>query len=339
MHKGFAFAVVGAIATIAIFAVTNSQSQHTQLFANDFSLHEVSFINYITEYKKSYFNKEEYEYRFSIFRHHLLEIEKHNSNPERTYDQGLNEFCDLTEEEFQQHLGLKVPEVLQRGPQAPVGECDSYGVDWVSAGYVSPIKDQGACGSCWAFSAVGAVESRFAVKMGSTGYLTQLSEQELVDCSKAYGNNGCGGGWMDMAFNYDIAEGGEIKGTDYPYHARDESCKKTGKDKHDRFTGHSSVAASDQGLCSALSTGPVSVAVYANGNFMRYQKGVFSDSTCVGQVNHGVIIAGYDAESYKLRNSWGSSWGEGGYMRMTRTSSNPKGECQVHEYMSYPDGF
>ena len=175
--------------------------------------------------------------------------------------------------------------------------------------------------------------------MGSQGYLTQLSEQELVDCSKAYGNNGCGGGWMDNAFNYDIAEGGEIESKDYPYHARDESCKKSGKSKHDHFTGHKSVQASEAGLCSALSTGPVSVAVYANGNFMRYSSGVFSDSTCRGQVNHGVIIAGYGDDFFKLRNSWGSGWGENGYMRMTRSSSNPSGECQVYEFMSYPDGF
>ena len=167
----------------------------------------------------------------------------------------------------------------------------------------------------------------------------RLSEQELVDCSRSYGNNGCGGGWMDNAFNYDIAEKGEIAESSYPYHAKDESCKKTGKSKNDKFTTHRSVSNSDSAVASALSSGPISIAVYVNGNFQRYRSGIFSDNTCTRQVNHGVILTGAQDGYFNLRNSWGTSWGERGYMRISRSSTNPYGTCNCRQFASYPDGF
>ena len=337
MHKGYALAVVGAIAVVAIVALTQSPGSSMSLFSSDLSTHEVAFMNYITEYRKSYFNRDEYEFRYSIFRSNMLAADKHNSDASRTYDQGVNQFSDLTEEEFRQYLGVVVPEAPQRGPVAEFNDV-SANTDWVAQGYVNAVKDQGSCGSCWAFSAVGVVESRDAVKNGKSS-LKRLSEQELVDCSRSYGNNGCGGGWMGNAFDYDIAEGGENAEADYAYHARDESCKKSGKTKYDKFSGHESVAKSDSALCSALESGPVSVAVYVNGNFQRYRSGIFSDNTCKGQVNHGVIIAGCQDGYLLLRNSWGGSWGEKGYMRMSRTSTNPSGTCQVDEFASYQTGF
>ena len=337
MHKGYALAVVGAIAVVAVLALS-AQPGSVNLFSNEISTSEVAFMNYITEYRKSYFNKEEYEFRYSIFRYNLEQAEKHNANPDRTYDQGINQFSDLTEEEFSHYLGVVVPEEPQRGPVAEFDGEVAANSDWVAAGYVNAIKDQGSCGSCWAFSAVGAVESRYAVKHGKSS-LMRLSEQELVDCSRSYGNNGCGGGWMDNAFNYDIAEKGEIAESSYPYHAKDESCKKTGKSKNDKFTTHRSVSNSDSAVGSALSSGPISIAVYVNGNFQRYRSGIFSDNTCTRQVNHGVILTGAQDGYFNLRNSWGTSWGERGYMRISRSSTNPYGTCNCRQFASYPDGF
>ena len=179
---------------------------------------------------------------------------------------------------------------------------------------VSGVKNQGQCGSCWAFSATGVMES-WARKKGQS---VNLSEQQLVDCSKSYGNHGCNGGWPSSALKYVIAKGIASQ-SEYPYTARDGSCRKDGGSF--RISGQSS-ASGCSGLQNAIQSGPVSVTVDAN-NWSSYRSGVFSN--CGKSIDHAVLLVGIVSGNWKIKNSWGTSWGESGYIRLA--SSNTCGVC------------
>lgn len=189
------------------------------------------------------------------------------------------------------------------------------------------MKDQSSCGSCWAFSAVGALESAYALK-GNT--LTTFSEQQLVDCSWGFGNEGCNGGWMDQAFNY--LKGKDICKTDdfKAYNARDNNaCDESKCTSGIRVVGISGVPAGNaDALDAALSHGPVSVAVDAS-NWSQYRGGVFSN--CASNLNHGVLLVGATADFWIIKNSWGSRWGENGFMNIKRGDT-----CGIAQAASYP---
>merc|ERR1712194_512562 len=210
------------------------------------------------------------------------------------------------------------------------GETLATTVNWITKGAVTPVKDQGQCGSCWAFSSTGGTEGSWEV---ATGSLVSLSEQQLVDCSKQ--NSGCNGGLMDYAFSY-------YKGTSiasessYPYTARDGSCKSsyTTAIPQGGVTGYKDVSSSSSSLMSALNSQPVSVAVQADQSaFQRYSGGIVT-SGCGTSFFHGVLAAGYDsAQGYFLvKNSWGASWGDAGYLKIG-TSGNV---CGITSQPSYP---
>jgi len=210
------------------------------------------------------------------------------------------------------------------------GETLATTVNWITKGAVTPVKDQGQCGSCWAFSSTGGTEGSWEV---ATGSLVSLSEQQLVDCSKQ--NSGCNGGLMDYAFSY-------YKGTSiasessYPYTARDGSCKSsyTTAIPQGGVTGYTDVGSSSSSLMSALNSQPVSVAVEADQSaFQRYSGGIVT-SGCGTSLDHGVLAAGYDsAQGYFLvKNSWGASWGDAGYLKIS-TSGNV---CGITSQPSYP---
>jgi len=208
---------------------------------------------------------------------------------------------------------------------------------------VTPIKNQGQCGSCWSFSATGAIEGAVAI---ASNKLNSLSEQQLVDCSVSYGNDGCNGGLMDYAFEYVITNKGLTDEKSYPYTATGpNTCKASGKKLVSTISGYCDVAVdNDKALAAAVSVGPVSVAIEADQScFQFYSSGIMSNSACGTQLDHGVLAVGFGSSGsqqyWKVKNSWGTSWGEAGYIQLGRAvSGQPQGVCGILMAASYPTG-
>ncbi|KAE8725724.1 Cysteine proteinase RD21a [Hibiscus syriacus] len=302
------------------------------------------YEEWLVHHGKAYNGLGEKEKRFWIFKDNLRFIDEHNSDESHSFKLGLNRFADLTNEEYRStYLGVKKPnrKVSKRSYRyaSRVGEALPDSVDWRKKGAVAPVKDQGSCGSCWAFSTIAAVEG---INQIVTADLISLSEQELVDCDRGY-NEGCNGGLMDYAFEFIINNGGIDTEEDYPYTARDGRCDPSRKNaKVVSIDSYEDVPANDEvALKKAASNQPISVAIEAGGRaFQLYQSGVF-DGICGTQLDHGVTVVGYGTENGKdywiVKNSWGENWGEGGYIKMARNVANSvTGKCGIAMEASYP---
>ncbi|KAL5991173.1 hypothetical protein ACLOJK_012079 [Asimina triloba] len=285
--------------------------------------------------------------RFNIFKNNAMYIHASNKRSNAAYTLGLNKFADMSNEEFQaiytrplRQDRLQQSRVRQSFSYQNTSETLPATIDWRKKGAVTAVKDQGACGSCWAFSTIAAVEGINQIK---TGELVALSEQELVDCDKKM-NEGCNGGLMDYAFEYIVENGGISSARDYPYTATDYACNLTKKMSHAVvIDGHEDVPAeSDEELMRAVARQPVSVAIEAGGlQFQFYLNGIFT-GTCGTQLDHGVTVVGYGKTNkgikyWIVKNSWGSDWGEDGYIRMQRIEVGAKkGLCGINMMASYP---
>merc|ERR1711865_157147 len=245
---------------------------------------------------------------------------------------GATQFSDLTADEFKDYTAIRgfIPAENTGLPKVGVhefqGETLAASVDWTTKGAVTPVKDQGQCGSCWAFSTTGGLEGAWQIASGS---LTSMSEQQFVDCSKQ--NSGCNGGLMDYAFSF--AKGTAVATeSSYPYTARDGTCKSSFSTAIPQggVTGYTDVSTSASALKSALNSNPVSVAIQADQSvFQQYTGGVIT-SGCGSNLDHGVTAVGYDGNTIKVKNSWGSSWGVKGYVSIDAS------QCGITTSASYP---
>ncbi|KAL4568750.1 hypothetical protein LXL04_024365 [Taraxacum kok-saghyz] len=305
---------------------------------------------WLVSHGKAYNGLGEKEKRFQIFKDNLRFIDEHNSSGNRTYKVGLNRFADVTNEEYRSmYLGTRADAnrriaKLQRGEisrryAVQDNEMLPVEVDWRRSGAVAPIKNQGSCGSCWAFSTVAAVEG---INKIVTGDLISLSEQELVDCDNKY-NSGCNGGTMDYAFEFIVANGGIDTESDYPYKGVGNTCDPIrNKAKIVTIDGYEDVPPmNERALMKAVAHQPVSVGIEASGKAIQlYTEGVFTGS-CGTSLDHGVVVVGYGSENGKdywiVRNSWGTNWGEDGYFRMERNIIGTRsGKCGIAMMASYP---
>ncbi|XP_060887554.1 procathepsin L [Labrus mixtus] len=264
----------------------------------------------------------------------------------RPFTMLMNKYGDLTRQEYQVLQGAVIDtQFVKRGRTVSARKLrnnakmfDSWFVDYRQLGYVTEVKDQGYCGSCWAFSTTGAIEGQIYKR---TGQLISLSEQNLVDCSKSYGTYGCSGAWMANAYDYVVSNGLQSTIT-YPYTSVDtQPCYYDSRLAVAHIKDYRFIPKGDeQALADAVATiGPITVALDADhSSFLFYSSGIYEEPNCnPNNLSHAVLLVGYGSEGGKdywiIKNSWGSSWGEGGFMRMIRDGSNT---CGIASYALYP---
>ena len=289
-------------------------------------------------YGKVYDGADELKKRKAIFESNVAKINAHNSRDE-TVRMGTNQFSDLSPDEFK--LLVSRPYVPRSNHTVETymkaGSLPSS-VDWTTKGAVTAVKNQGSCGSCWAFSTTGSIEGAYFL---ATGSLRSLSEQQLVDCSKA--NNGCNGGSFQNAYSYIINNSGIDSESDYAYQATGFPCwVNATKRRIAQISSFKNVPANNEAqLELAVSQGPVSVAIEADqAVFQSYKSGIISNASCGTSLDHGVLIVGYGTEDgtdyWKVKNSWGASWGEAGFVRIKRGAGLPQGICGINMDAAYP---
>ncbi|XP_052140972.1 ervatamin-B-like [Oryza glaberrima] len=307
------------------------------------------FEEWMAKFGKKYPCHGEKEYRFGVFRDNVRFIRSYR--PPAGYNSALrvNQFADLTNDEFvSTHTGAKppCPKDAPRGVDPIWLPCC---IDWRYKGAVTDVKDQGACGSCWAFAAVAAIEGLTQIR---TGKLTPLSEQELVDCDT--GSSGCAGGHTDRAFELVAAKGGITAESEYRYEGYRGRCRADDAlfNHAARIGGHRAVPPGDERqLATAVARQPVTAYIDASGPaFQFYGSGVFPGPCGSGSgaaaaaptTNHAVTLVGYcqDGASGKkywvAKNSWGKTWGEKGYILLEKDVASPHGTCGVAVSPFYP---
>ncbi|XP_071714976.1 senescence-specific cysteine protease SAG39-like [Rutidosis leptorrhynchoides] len=330
------------LATLMVFGILACQvTSRTLSDETMLQKHE----QWMVRYGRVYRDNVEKQMRFKVFKENVDYIEGFNNAGNTGYKLSINAFADQTNEEFKAtRNGFKFPSKPRSAQTTPFRyehvTAVPSSVDWRKKGAVTPIKDQGQCGSCWAFSTIAATEG---ITQLTTGKLISLSEQELVDCDRSGEDQGCEGGYMDGGFTFIVKNKGISTETAYPYKAVDATCNtKAEVVRAANITGHEDVPVnSESALLKAVAMQPVSVAIDAGeSDFQFYSSGVFNGS-CGTELDHGVTAVGYgtsdDGVKYWLvKNSWGTSWGEEGYIRMQRDVEAKEGLCGIAMMASYP---
>ncbi|XP_012559697.2 procathepsin L [Hydra vulgaris] len=330
---------------IAILLQSYSFELHSFLDDPQTPMKNPEWRRFKIKFGKFYSNQDEETSKYLNWKKNNENIINHNSE-NHSFEIGINQFSDLTHEEFMEIHGgcLKLSKSIVNFTKEfslpnKVNIPDK--VDWRTEGYVTPVKNQGLCRSCWAFSTTGALEGQTFRK---TGILPTLSEQNLVDCSKSYGNQGCDGGWTNNAFEYIKDNDGLDSENGYPYDAKELGyCYYDEKYKEASDSGFVEIPYGDEdALKEAVATvGPIAVNIDASKpSFQSYKSGVYNEPTCgngITNLTHAVLVVGYGTEKghkfWLVKNSWGKTWGDHGYIKMSRNKSN---QCGIATRASFP---
>ncbi|XP_010261858.1 PREDICTED: thiol protease aleurain-like [Nelumbo nucifera] len=301
--------------------------------------HALSFARFARRYGRRYETMEEMKLRFEIFVENLKLIRSSNRKG-LPYTLAINEFADWSWEEFRaQRLGAAQNcSATTKGSHKLTDDLLPETKDWREDGIVSPVKNQGHCGSCWTFSTTGALEAAYTQAFGKS---ISLSEQQLVDCARAFNNFGCNGGLPSQAFEYIKYNGGLDTEEAYPYTGKDGVCKFSSENVGVQVleSVNITLGAEDELKHAVAIVRPVSVAFEVVRGFRFYKKGVYTSETCGStpmDVNHAVLAVGYGTENgvpyWLIKNSWGESWGDNGYFKMELG----KNMCGIATCASYP---
>ncbi|XP_078492719.1 procathepsin L-like [Ciona intestinalis] len=326
---------------LVIFALFVAFSNASVVFQNEWE-------EWKTLYGKVYRAEEELKRQY-IWLENLKYVTQHNLEADEgkhTYRVDTNQFADLSNDEWRELMTSQVTRSTNQMSFCnmtfmTVGDhvIAPKNVDWRKEGYVTPVKDQKQCGSCWAFSTTGSLEGQHFKK---TGKLVSLSEQNLVDCSMKEGNHGCQGGLMDLGFEYIFDNGGIDTESSYPYMAKNEpKCMYQRSNSGATLTGCVDIKrGSESALMKAVAdVGPISVAIDAgHKSFQMYKSGVYYEPSCSSvKLDHGVLAVGFGADNgedfWLVKNSWGPIWGMEGYIMMSRNRDN---NCGIATQASYP---
>lgn len=306
-------AILSALAAVAVLYLASAPAAVNT---------DAQFEQFIATYGKNYANEGELNFRKEVFKTNMKNAERLNAeNPEAEF--GMTIFSDQTESEMLRRMGAIAPTTESQVPIHTTESVADADIDWRKN--LEPVQNQGQCGSCWAFSATATFEARYKMS-GKT--LTKFSEQEAVDCTSS--QYGCNGGWYEAVWQM-LKSDKFCTSSSYPYKAVKQTCRKTSCDGRANDKGYVLVSKTESAMYDALKSGPISIAVDAS-TWSSYRGGVLT--SCGTGMNHAVVLSGYQSgnNAWVVRNSWGTGWGESGYIRIKKGSN----VCNLTYKPAYP---